>query len=293
MDIVRGCIKTRKYNMKNLYAIALIFCTLPVFVNAQQNSAKLDSLVQEFETFQYTRVIAIADSLLNTNSNFSDNQLIDIYRIKGISEFSLQDEGQAQISFRAILNIDTTFNLDSSKTSPKIISFFNNVKSKYLTSLSKEKELRLARQDSLKSSQINLEESAEENLRKAMIRSLILPGLGHFYMGEKSKGIILTSFSTISLGSMIYFIIDANKKENEYRSETDPNLRPVRYTDFHNSTKLRNFSIITFAAIWIYSQIDILFFTKFQKESDLNAQKLPTLNYNSFRGIQLSYKFSF
>ncbi len=279
--------------MRSISAIVLIFCTIPVFVNAQQNSAKLDSLVQEFEAFNYTRVIALADSLLKTDPNFSDNQLINIYRIKGISQFSLQDEEEAQISFRAILNIDSTFNLDSSKTSPKIILFFNNVKSKYLEILAKEKELRLARQDSLKSSQIDLEKSAEENLRKTMIRSLILPGLGHIYIGEKSKGIVLTAFSTVSLGSMIYFIIDANRKENEYRSETDPNLKPVRYTDFHNSTKLRNFSIVTFAAIWIYSQIDILFFTKFPKDSDLSAQKLPTLNYNSFRGIQLSYKFNF
>ncbi len=279
--------------MRSISAIVLIFCTIPVFVNAQQNSAKLDSLVQEFEAFNYTRVIALADSLLKTDPNFSDNQLINIYRIKGISQFSLQDEEEAQISFRAILNIDSTFNLDSSKTSPKIILFFNNVKSKYLEILAKEKELRLARQDSLKFSQIDLEKSAEENLRKTMIRSLILPGLGHIYIGEKSKGIVLTAFSTVSLGSMIYFIIDANRKENEYRSETDPNLKPVRYTDFHNSTKLRNFSIVTFAAIWIYSQIDILFFTKFPKDSDLSAQKLPTLNYNSFRGIQLSYKFNF
>jgi len=125
-----------------------------------------------------------------------------------------------------------------------------------------------------------------------MLRSIVLPGMGHIFIGEKTKGLILTSLSAVSFCSMIYLIFNTNKRQNDYQSETDPNLMVERYNDYNNSYKFRNASIITFAVIWLYSQVDILFFIDFENEIDLSSQKLPQLKYDAFRGIQLCYNFS-
>ncbi len=278
--------------MKKCYIVFLMLFIFTTLINAQQIVNPLDTLVRLFESFEYPKVIATVDSLLKNNLTFTEKQLIEIYRVKGISEFSLLEEENAKKSFIAILNLDGKFELDSSSTSPKIIYFFNNVKSKYLDDLNRQKELQ-TKQGTLYTSRVAKNIAVKENLRKAMIRSIVLPGMGHIFIGEKTKGLILTSLSAVSFGSMIYLIFNTNKKQNDYQSETDPNLMAERYNDYNNSYKFRNASIITFAVIWLYSQVDILFFTDFENEIDLSSQKLPQLKYDAFRGIQLCYNFSF
>jgi len=277
--------------MKNIFTLFFIIVILTLTVNAQDTTGILDSLKQQFETFQFTRVISSADSLLLNKALMSKKQLIEIYKIKAVSEFSLLEEENAKRSFTSILNLDNNFQFDSTKTSPKIISFFDELKNNYLTGLETQKKLQV-QQDTLFISQTIEGRTAEENFRNAMVRSLLLPGMGHLYAGEKTKGIILTSLSAVSLSSMIYFIFDANKKQDDYQSETDPNLIAVKYNDYNNSFKLRNVSIITFAVLWIYSQIDILFATDFSEKENITFSKMPQLKYNALRGIQFSYKFS-
>ena len=278
--------------MKKCYPVFLMLFIFTTFITAQQNVNPIDTLVRLFESFQYPKVIAACDSLLKNNLTFTEKQLIEIYRVKGISEFSLLEEENAKKSFIAILNLDSEFELDSSSTSPKIIYFFNNVKSKYIDDLNRQKELQ-TKQGTLYTSRVAKNIAVKENLKKAMLRSIVLPGMGHIFIGEKTKGLILTSLSAVSFGSMIYLIFNANKKQNNYQSETDPNLMVERYNDYNNSYKFRNASIITFAVIWLYSQVDILFFIDFENEIDLSSQKLPQLKYDAFRGIQLCYNFSF
>ncbi|HEY4754817.1 MAG TPA: hypothetical protein VIH28_02060 [Ignavibacteriaceae bacterium] len=278
--------------MKKCYPVFLMLFIFTTFITAQQNVNPIDTLVRLFESFQYPKVIAACDSLLKNNLTFTEKQLIEIYRVKGISEFSLLEEENAKKSFIAILNLDSEFELDSSSTSPKIIYFFNNVKSKYIDDLNRQKELQ-TKQGTLYTSRVAKNIAVKENLKKAMLRSIVLPGMGHIFIGEKTKGLILTSLSAVSFCSMIYLIFNTNKRQNDYQSETDPNLMVERYNDYNNSYKFRNASIITFAVIWLYSQVDILFFTDFENEIDLSSQKLPQLKYDAFRGIQLCYNFSF
>ena len=278
--------------MKKCYPVFLMLFIFTTFITAQQNVNPIDTLVRLFESFQYPKVIAACDSLLKNNLTFTEKQLIEIYRVKGISEFSLLEEENAKKSFIAILNLDSEFELDSSSTSPKIIYFFNNVKSKYIDDLNRQKELQ-TKQGTLYTSRVAQNIAVKENLKKAMLRSIVLPGMGHIFIGEKTKGLILTSLSAVSFCSMIYLIFNTNKRQNDYQSETDPNLMVERYNDYNNSYKFRNASIITFAVIWLYSQVDILFFTDFENEIDLSSQKLPQLKYDAFRGIQLCYNFSF
>lgn len=278
--------------MKKIYALIIISFFLTSLTSAQQEIDPLNILKTQFESFQYAEVIQSADSLLKNNTGLSNKQLIEIYRVKGISEYSLLEEANAGKSFNSILNIDSTFQLDSATTSPKIIDFFNNIKAKFSREKAVQRELQ-AKPDTVNNPAYKPDRLQAENLRNAMIRSLILPGLGHLYLGEKTRGILLTSASAISMGAMIYFIIDANKKQSDYQGETNPALIPARYNDYNNSYKFRNASIIMFAALWLYSQADILFFTDFNSGSELHTRLLPRLNYDYQRGLLLSYDLSF
>lgn len=260
---------------------------------SQTESSSLDSLKQRLENFDYTRTITLADSLLKYSNNPTASQLIEIYRMKGISEFSLLEDQAARNSFLSILRIDKNYQLDSTKTSPKIITFFDNLKKNFIADYNKQEKYN-SEVDSLYSARIR--RVSEKNINKfknSMVRSLILPGWGNLYLGERVKGTVITTLSSISLAATIYFIIDSHNKFNDYTSSTDPVMSANNLDTYNNSNNWKNISLVSFSILWLYSQIDILFWHDFNGQNSSTAQNLPNLKYDQLRGIQLSYQFSF
>ena len=273
-----------------LFAI-LLLCTIRGI--SQTNTNSLDSLRQRLENFDYTGTIILADSLLKYSNNPTASQLIEIYRMRGISEFSLLEDQSARNSFLSILKIDKNYELDSAKTSPKIITFFDGIKKTFIAEYNKQEKYNSA-VDSLYSAQIR--RRSEENINRfknSMVRSLLLPGLGHLYLGEKPKGIILTTLSSVSLAAVIYFIFDSNNKFDDYEEATDPVVRANNWNLYYDSNRWKNISLVSFAVLWLYSQADLLFSHDYNDQSTSVTENLPKLNYDLVRGIQLSYQFSF
>jgi len=279
--------------IKKIFFVSFLFLLLAVNGLPQNKETILDTLKQKLENFDYTGAINLADSLLRFTNNPTPSQLIEIYRVKGISEFSLQEDQAAKKSFLSILGIDKNYELDSTKTSPKIITFFDGIKKDFIADYNKQKKYNFEI-DSLYSAQIT-KRSLENisNFKKSMYRSLVLPGWGHIYLGETAKGIILTTLSSVSLASAIYFIIDSNNKFNDYINATNPLIISHNWDLYKKSNKWKNISLISFAALWLYSQIDLLFVHDYTVQNSATAQNLPKLQYDFMRGIQLTYQYSF
>ena len=268
---------------KLLFLLFLIAVTSQSF--AQQNIDSLSNLRARFEAFQYREVIKGAAAMLNNKYKYTNSQLTEIYRLVGISEFSLLNDTAAKKSFIEILKIDSSYVLDSAKTSPKIISFFNQIKGEYNHQIIKNKSLGKKNDAiSTKSSQ-PLETSA--NFKPVIIRSLIFPGWGQLYNNNKLKGWILTSLGAITISSTVYFIIDSNNKQKKYLSDVNLSTIQNNYNEYNTSYKFKNISIISFIAVWVYSQIDILFLSQ---NSSLPLTQLKTNFMNQF---QLSFSLSF
>jgi hypothetical protein len=102
----------------------------------------------------------------------------------------------------------------------------------------------------------------------------------------------LTSVGAVSLGAAIYYAVDSNTKEKKYLDETDPALIPSLYSKYNTSYKLRNFSLLSFAAVWLYSQIDLLFFS--EDTLPVNAPSQQTgLNVGPGGGMRFSISINF
>jgi hypothetical protein len=122
-----------------------------------------------------------------------------------------------------------------------------------------------------------------------MIRSIVLPGWGHLHAGDNTKGIILSVLSTAALGSMIYYINDTNTKEEDYLNQTTPELIKIKYDDFNSSFKTRNSLIFIYAAIWVYSQLDLMFFSN---DNLFNSVVLyPSLEKNNSISLKVTFPF--
>ena len=271
--------------IKKILIISFFF-VFAALAFAQQEADSIASLKKEFEGFKYHEVIDNAQLILERKDNLTKEQLIEVYMLKGISHFSLQDDAGAKECFLQILKIDSTFSFDPVKTSPKIISFFNDLKDEFTKEKIRENLAEKIKTDTVFITQKVPVKVPDEELKQTMIRSIIFPGLGQFYKNEKFKGLLLTSLGAIALTSSIYFIIDSNNKEETYQNAIDKNSIMEKYNSYNTAYKMKNISLISFAAVWLYSQIDALFFPG-------NAQYPVTqmnLN-NSYYQLNLSFPF--
>ncbi len=246
----------------------------------------LISLKKNLEKFEYSSVINGANRLLLNKESLLKKEIIEAFLLKGISHFALSEDENAERSFVEILKIDSTFTLDSTKISPKIISFFKKVKGDFYARNVQNTEKAAARIDTVFVPRI-YEQKIGNRVSQALIRSIIFPGLGHLYQGSSLKAWTLTGLSAAAIGSIIYFSIDTNKKEELYSNETDPGLIEYRYKKYNQAYKSRNISIAAFAGIWLYSQIDLLFFSDL---FEVNINETEVLGKNQFE-INLTYRF--
>jgi tetratricopeptide (TPR) repeat protein len=283
----------RIMNKFSIIIMFLLVCCKIVF--PQDAKQDLKNLAEKFGNFNYSEVIKEASKLIEDSDRFNDSQLIEIYRMQGISYFSLSNEQQARSSFTEILKIDSSYELNPINTSPKIISFFDKVRNLYLLNLEQNKEeaKTIIKHDTVYVEvPVTIKDTIDrENIRQALLRSVFIPGTGHLYLHSDFKAWALTTLSVASIAAGIYYIIDTNKKEREYLQETDINNIPGKYNDYNFSYRMRNFAIITYATLWLYSQFDILFFSN--KENSTIVSYLPALNFKPNNSFSLNYRINF
>jgi len=264
-------------------------------ITAQEKDSLLNALYNKFESFEYDQVINISENLLEKKSLFDQNEVIEIYRIRATAQFSVDNEDSAKSSLREIIALDESYTLDPAKNSPKMINLYEELRYTYF--LERQNQ---AVQDSMRTAE-NIKEpevfysksdliEANTLYRNSIIRSLFLPGWGHLYSGKSSwKGITLTASSIATLSGMIYYIIDSNKKEKTYLQESNKALINDKYDSFNKSYKLRNLLITAFSALWLYTQIDLLYISS--DNFKVNTSVMPDITGQ--QDYQLSLVFIF
>ncbi len=279
--------------MTKYFTTLLIFITTSSLFYAQQKIDSVSILKNELRSFEYNKVIEGANRILLNKTIYKDDDLVEIYIMKGISQFSLSNNEGAKESFREVLKINPSYQLDSTRISPKIISYFNLVRDAYNKSKIDNLSNEYIKPDTVFIPKVITKIVKDEKTKQAFYRSLLLPGLGHFYLHENTKGWIFTSLSAAAIISSVYFILDSNKKENNYLNETNTSLISQKYNLYNASYKLKNISLISYAVIWLYVQIDILFF---QNNSHSNISSFlfhPNISSNFADNLQLNFNMSF
>lgn len=274
---------------KYIFVFLTIISCLNTGFSQQKDSLK--TLVQLFNSFEYSKAINEANRLLKVQNQFKPYDIKEIYRMKAIAEYSTNEEDSAGSTFVNILKIEPAYQLDSSSTSPKIISFFNNVKEDYLKTVEKKAQA-IAPRDTVYIPQYYIDNKAENEFKWAIAKSIVFPGWGHFSLGYRDKGLLFSSLTVLAIASTIYFIAETNKKSRDYYLETDLTKVLSKYNDYNQAYLKRNISIIALALIWAYTQFDLLFNTRREQPSTYSPE-LPSLRYNKRMGLNLSYRFQF
>lgn len=243
--------------MQLVMRIIFIFSAICTFAIAQHLDNVVDDISSHFKSFEYSDVIIIADSILLQDSSLSSANLIEINRMKALSHFVLGEEHFSKNCFNEILKIDPKFKLDPVLNSPKIISFFNQVKLDYLQAQIILRENQSLVEQNIDQSTITKFSNQQNAMKGAMIKSILLPGWGHLHLDRKKPGILLMTGTLTTLPPMLYYIFNSNNKEKEYLNATDFDEIQTKYDSYNESYQIRNVFIAGFTIVWLYSQWDL------------------------------------
>ena len=268
------------------FGVLILFLFLPAILFPQKKASFTD-LKNEYDSFEFQKAIRIAGELLQSKDSLSSSVIIDIYIMKAVSHYTLTEEPEAKNCFFEILKINRNYKPDPEKVPPKIINLFSEIRKDYLQLVPETAKIPETKTEVTKTEEPpktiikEVHIPMDSEYRSAISKSLILPGWGHFSVGSSTKGWLFSVASAVSIGTMIYFIINTNNKEKSYIAETDLDLIRSKYDSYNTSYKLRNVFIVTSVALWTYTQLDLLLWDVNEySKIGLSMQKNPAFNNN-------------
>lgn len=226
---------------------------------SQPAPVQLEMMQQKYRAFEYDAVIALAEKALSDTTGWTPDQRIHIYEMKAASHYSKMEMQEAFTSFMSILRINPDHELDPMKTSPKIVTFYNEIKHSFQQAESRAQTAEPESREQLVDT-VRVVEQSSAFYRKTLPLSLILPGTGHWVAGNIRKGPILTSVSTLLLGASVYYTFDTARHETTYLEAITAGDIERAYSDYNSSYRTRNALWGAYALVWLYTQTDLLFF---------------------------------
>jgi hypothetical protein len=223
----------------------------------------LQDVYDRYKNFDYQGVIKSGDQVIKTATNLSRQDSLEIFRLQGLSYYSLADMPGALHCFVSMLKLEPDYQMQVRDNPPKVINFFEEIR----RTLIRPEAARGVKEKDLSSGEGKLpeDESPESEFKprnSTIGYSLILPGLGHLQSGQSGKGWILLASGLVTLGSSIYFTFDTAEKENDYLEATSKEDIEKKYNAYNQAYKLRNTSWLLYAGLWAYTQMDLLFWSK-------------------------------
>ncbi len=235
-----------------LLVLLLIFTTGAVAGSAH-NEAELTALKKAFVSFQYKKVVKLADSLLQKQPRLKTADLLEVLRMKAIAYYVLDQNEMAALTFVQILKIKPNYQLDPLNNSPKIIRFFNKIKTNYLKEQAARPVAPPASAAAPKKPIVSVPPSPPN---RVVYESLLWPGLGQYRLGQKGKGGFLMSASFVTAAASAYLIWRTQVLEKRYLNAVDQADIDRKYADYDRSYRWRNAALIAYGIIWVYAQYD-------------------------------------
>lgn len=135
---------------------------------ARAESDLLKTARNTFEYGNYTESVKLAENLLASHQLSEERDLVDAYRIAGLSNFYLNRPEAARRHFVALLSVDPDYAMDPFLVPPAAVAFFDGVKRDNEALLKPIRERRKAMAEQEKLAQQARQRLLEENLLHQM-----------------------------------------------------------------------------------------------------------------------------
>ena len=215
---------------------------LTQFAGAQAPTP-LERASEFIEELDYAAARRALEAFIARPASATTTELAKAHLLLGIVEYSEGAEEPARRQFVSALQLQPEIQPDPSSVSPKIIAFFDDLRSS-LTESSSTIETRYV--------------TIVDDRPAAALRSMVLPGWGQLYKGHRGKAAVAGGawFATAGATAVAHGL--RRRARRRYVDETNPALVAERYDSFNKAHKARNTLAVSAAVVWVAAYIDAL-----------------------------------
>jgi len=199
-----------------------------------------------YEALEFDKAIQSGQNLLKSGQKFAREELATVHQYMALSFYNTGKIDSARSHFLTLLSIQPNFEPDPINVSPKIISFFQQLKNETAT--------RPADHAIGYTKYVFL-----QDLRPAAtFRSAVLPGWGQFYKHQSTRGYIIGGVFIASLMATGISLYLEKDNHNKYLDSTTPASIEANYDTYNNWFKKRKVFTITTMSVWAFAILDAL-----------------------------------
>ncbi len=211
------------------------------------DAPRLDAIWEAYQQFEYEAARELARAALDAYEDPED--LAEVLVILGLISLSENRELEAELQFREALRLNRNVKLDPLLVSPKILDFFEEVKAGLAQTDPEE---------SLDPGVVPRYVLVPDRRSEAVLRSMVLPGWGQLYKGDRTKGIVLLGvWGLTAAGSLTAHVLRQQAQDTYLEAATSEEALD-RYDTFNRRHKLRNALFLGAAGVWLVSYFDAL-----------------------------------
>lgn len=253
-----------------LFSMIMLMIGCGATAPAQDSPSLVDKIIAAYDKFDYTETDRLLDITLREIEKLTLQDQIEVHKYAGFRQFQKDDPLQAREHFWKLLEIDPTYTLDPVATPPKIIALFQNTKAEYLDEL-----------------QHRLEQLDRDFSRNPIPwRSLVFPGWEQWHRGYRWKGALWFTAGAGCLAGFIQAVIRTSQKKRDYEAATVAPVISARYNEYNTLYQSQFYWAYGFAALWLGSHIDGLFFSPLKPQNRLSLSLSP-----EYPGLALFLRF--
>ncbi|RMF56805.1 MAG: hypothetical protein D6743_19740 [Calditrichaeota bacterium] len=230
-----------------LVLLLLLTAVTPSF-SQSDGATLLEEIQNAYAQLNFREAEIKAKAALRDFQRFTPDQLTEVHKILGLVYISKNNPVDARQQFELALSLNPDLELDPLLVSPKILEFYAKVKRSW-----RAKQRADVRSDARVRYVV-----VEDPRPAAALRSMLLPGWGQIYKGEKRKGVLLTTLWGIGVAGSIIAHIERQNAEDRYLAEIDPAKIESRFDTFNRWHKVRNSFLVFSAGVWLFSYFDAI-----------------------------------
>ena len=124
---------------------------------------------------------------------------------------------------------------------------------------------------------------SKKNTKNAVVRSVIFPGWGQFFLKRTTKGYVIMIGALASAAAAYYYYSEANKAYDNYK--TVGLIADESYNDYQNKLNNSQYALAAMAIFWLYGVVDLLLVP----EEDQHAKNNTTRLLNKKDGLKIAF----
>lgn len=150
----------------------------------------VEEIRSAYRRLDYQRSRTLAHRALSRFHDYTREELLEVHRVLALVEISQNNRAEARRQFEAALSLDPEMQLDPAFVSPQILSFFDRVKRQWWTRRTAGR---------LDSSSVQYRTVPDRRV-EAALRSIVLPGWGQHWRGERAEAWMIGGAWALALG---------------------------------------------------------------------------------------------